>query len=118
MTPSAIVRDDTLDAPALEVGGPLSHAAIGERDLLAGRFDGARVAVFAVDWTDPAVPVPLAEGRIGGVETGRGGYTAELLGGRRGWTNRWSRRRRRGVVRRWATGGAGWRWRGGGGSRR
>lgn len=82
MTPSAIVRDDTLDAPALEIGGALSHAAIGAGDLLAGRFDGARIMVFAVDWADPAAAVvPLAEGRIGTIETARGGFTAELLGG-------------------------------------
>ncbi|MGT2514420.1 DUF2163 domain-containing protein [Sphingomonas panni] len=81
MTPSAIVRDDTLDAPAMTVEGALSHAAIAERDLRAGRYDGARVAVFAVDWERPGVPVPVAGGRIGTVETGRGRFAAELLGG-------------------------------------
>lgn len=81
MTPSAIVRDDTLDAPAMTVEGALSHAAITERDLRAGRYDGARVAVFAVDWERPGAPVPVANGRIGTVETVRGSFAAELLGG-------------------------------------
>ncbi|KQN80111.1 DUF2163 domain-containing protein [Sphingomonas sp. Leaf62] len=81
MVPSAIVRDDTLDAPVMAVEGALSHAAIGERDLMAGRYDGARVAVFAVDWETPGTPVPVATGRIGGVETRRGRFSAELLGG-------------------------------------
>jgi uncharacterized phage protein (TIGR02218 family) len=81
MTPSAIVRDDSLDAPVLEVGGALSHAAIGERDLLAGRYDGARVVVFAIDWADPAMVVPIAEGRIGTIEGSGSGFSAELLGG-------------------------------------
>ena len=81
MTPSAIVRDDTLEAPAMSVEGALRHGAIGERDLLAGRFDGARVAVFAVDWERPGVPVPVASGRIGAVEMGRGSFAAEVVGG-------------------------------------
>lgn len=81
MVPSAIVRDDTLDAPVMAVEGALAHASIGERDLRAGRYDGARVAVFAVDWEAPGTPVPVATGRIGGVETRRGSFSAELLGG-------------------------------------
>jgi len=81
MTPSAIVRDDTLEAPAMTVEGALSHAAIRESDLLAGRYDGARVAVFAVDWERPGASVPVASGRIGAVEMGRGTFAAELLGG-------------------------------------
>lgn len=81
MVPSAIVRDDTLDAPVMAVEGALSHAAIGARDLMAGRYDGARVAVFAIDWEARGAPVPIATGRIGGVETRRGSFSAELLGG-------------------------------------
>ena len=81
MTPSAIVRDDTLDAPAMSVEGALSHAAIREGDLLAGRYDGARVAVFAIDWERTGAAVPVASGRIGAVEAGRGSFAAEVLGG-------------------------------------
>ena len=79
MTPSAIVRDDSLDAPALDVGGALSHRAVSERDLLAGRYDGARVVVFAWDWS-AGHATPIAAGRIGSVATADGGFTAELLG--------------------------------------
>ncbi|KQM96673.1 DUF2163 domain-containing protein [Sphingomonas sp. Leaf25] len=79
MMPSAIVRDDTAGAPALEVGGALSHRAVAERDLLAGRYDGARISVFAWDWSAD-VATPVAGGRIGSVATARGGFTAELLG--------------------------------------
>lgn len=80
ITPSAIVRDDTLDAAALEVAGPLSHAAIGEADLIAGRFDGARVRLFATDWTSADQTIVLAEGRIGPVEISEGRFVAELRG--------------------------------------
>lgn len=80
MTPSAIKRGDGADATAMEIGGALVSGAITERDLIAGRWDGARVAVFAVDWTDTANRVPLGEGTIGAVETRGGRFTAELRG--------------------------------------
>ncbi|MBX3593716.1 DUF2163 domain-containing protein [Sphingomonas sp.] len=80
MTPSAIRRSADFDADSMDVTGALSGAAIGETDLLAGRWDGARVALFAVDWSDPVAPVPLGEGAIGAVETRAGTLTAELRG--------------------------------------
>jgi len=80
MTPSAIQRSDGLEADTMDVAGALTSGAIGEADLLAGRWDGARVAVFAVDWTDVANRTGLGEGTIGAVELGDGGFTAELRG--------------------------------------
>ena len=66
MTPSAIERSDGLEPDTMDVSGALTSAAIGEADLLAGRWDGARVAIALVDWRDPGVPpVPLGEGTIG-----------------------------------------------------
>src|SRR5690606_1399097 len=64
----------------MDVAGALTSGAIGEDDLIAGRWDGARVALFAVDWTDPGAAVALGEGRIGAVETKGTGFTAELRG--------------------------------------
>lgn len=80
MTPSAVKRSASLDADSMDVTGALSGAAISEADLLAGRWDGARVALFAVDWSAPAETVPLGEGTIGAVETRDGTMTAELRG--------------------------------------
>jgi len=80
MTPSAIERGDGLEADTMDVSGALSSAAISERDLLAGRWDGARVQVFAVDWTGGAGRVDLGQGVIGAVETKDGGFGAELRG--------------------------------------
>lgn len=80
MTPSAIVRSASFEADSMDVTGALTGAAIGEADLLAGRWDGARIALFAVDWTDPREPVALGEGTIGAVETRDGTMTAELRG--------------------------------------
>lgn len=80
MTPSAIRRSASFDADSMDVTGALSGAAISETDLLAGRWDAARVALFAVDWTNPVAPVALGEGTIGAVELQRGTLTAELRG--------------------------------------
>jgi uncharacterized phage protein (TIGR02218 family) len=80
MTPSAIERSAAFDADSMDVTGALSGAAIRAEDLLAGRWDGARVAVLAVDWRDPASFMALGEGTIGAVETRDGLLTAELRG--------------------------------------
>ncbi|MDR6788924.1 putative phage protein (TIGR02218 family) [Sphingomonas sp. BE138] len=81
VTPSAVVRAEGLDADTMEVTGALGEGAFRRADLIAGRWDGARVAMLAVDWSDPARGVvPLGEGRIGAVELGADGFTAELRG--------------------------------------
>ena len=78
MTPSAIERADGADG--LDVVGAMTAGAITERDLLAGRWDGARVCVMAIDWRDIGHRLNLASGTIGAVETEDGGFTAELRG--------------------------------------
>lgn len=80
MTPSAIKRGDGAEASALEVAGQMSSSAIAEADLVGGRWDGAAVAVFAVDWTDPTRRVALGGGTVGAVETKDGAFAAELRG--------------------------------------
>lgn len=81
MTPSAIQRSDALDADTMEASGALDHGAISTTDLIAGRWDGARVTIEAVDWTVPAqAPVPLGEGEIGSVELADARFSAELRG--------------------------------------
>ncbi len=81
MTPSAVVRGEGLEADTMEVTGALGAAAFRHDDLVAGRWDGARVVMKAVDWGDPArAAVPLGEGRIGEVELTAEGFTAEMRG--------------------------------------
>lgn len=80
MTLSAVTRAAGLEADTSDVGGALSGEGVDERDLLAGRWDGARVVLFAADWTDPARRVALGEGTIGTVELADGGFVAELAG--------------------------------------
>lgn len=80
MTPSAIRRGDPARPDTMDVAGALTSGAITEADLLGGRWDGARVAVLAVDWTDPANRVALGDGVLGAIETADGRFTAELRG--------------------------------------
>jgi len=81
ISPAAVRMRGGLEPQAGEVEGALSDAALSERDLLAGRWDGARVALFAVDWTAPeGEQVALAGGRLGPVSIKDGGFAAELVG--------------------------------------
>lgn len=80
MVPSAIRRGLGLDGDTMAVAGALASDAIGEADLLAGRWDGARVVLFAVDWTGGPGRVELGEGRLGAVSVEDGRFTAELQG--------------------------------------
>lgn len=80
MTPSAIQRTASLEPDGMDVTGPLSAGAITEADLIDGRWDGAAITLFAIDWAAPGAPVMLGDGVIGAVETHGGMLTAELRG--------------------------------------
>ncbi|KDP92763.1 hypothetical protein ER13_07665 [Brevundimonas sp. EAKA] len=78
-----------LAAGSVSAAGALDDAAITEADVAAGRFDGAKVELWRVDWSEPEFKVRLgagapARGRGGGgrvpgplggppAEPGRGG---------------------------------------------
>jgi uncharacterized phage protein (TIGR02218 family) len=67
-----------LAASADEVTGGFSSAAIREADLAAGRFDGARVEEFLVNWTEPEAHMRLNLREIGEVGRAGGAFRAEL----------------------------------------
>ncbi|HEV2746535.1 MAG TPA: DUF2163 domain-containing protein [Allosphingosinicella sp.] len=81
MLPSAIALSDGFDPDTLDVAGALTSAAITEADLGAGRWDGAAVRIFAVDWQDPqGEQLPLARGELGDVQIEGNRFSAELRG--------------------------------------
>lgn len=84
MAPSAVVSSDGLEVDTMEVAGALSADAITSADLREGRFDGAEVRLFMVDWRDLAAgDILLASGTIGTIEIGNGpdaGFTAAIRG--------------------------------------
>ena len=81
MVPSAIERRDSLDAGTVELSGALTSSLITDADLLAGRWDGARLRVMAVNWADPEdEPLFIARGELGSVESDGRSFSAELRG--------------------------------------
>jgi uncharacterized phage protein (TIGR02218 family) len=59
----------------------LTNDAVTAAVMAAGRWDGARVRLFAVDWSNPAdAPLFLARGELGEVTIRDGAFTAELRG--------------------------------------
>jgi uncharacterized phage protein (TIGR02218 family) len=85
-------RADTgLDASAIQMGnglsvdngqavGALSDVGISEADLAAGRYDGAEVDQWLVDWTDPELRFHLFRGSLGEIRRTETSFEAELRG--------------------------------------
>ncbi|MDR3475183.1 MAG: DUF2163 domain-containing protein [Devosia sp.] len=64
-----------------EVVGILSSAAITEDDILLGRYDGALVETFRVNWRDVAVRDLVRQSTIGEITREDGQFRAELRSG-------------------------------------
>lgn len=80
LVPSAVRQGSALEVDSMDVQGALSSDAITARDLEAGRWDGAAVALFLTEWTAPgALWLALAGGEIGAVEREGEAFTAELV---------------------------------------
>lgn len=81
MTPAAIKRSVGLEPSSCEATGVLTSTAIGEADLMAGRWDGATMRLSSVDWeVENAALVPLLTGKLGTVQAKGSEFTADLLG--------------------------------------
>ncbi len=65
-------------AGTAEIAGALVDDAIAAADIRAGRYDGARVEVHVVDWTDPALSVLLRVMTLGAVTREGPAFRAEL----------------------------------------
>lgn len=63
-----------------EAVGVLSDDAIAEADLRAGRWDGAEIRLWEVDWTAPEARKLLFRGNLGEVTTSGASFRAELRG--------------------------------------
>jgi uncharacterized phage protein (TIGR02218 family) len=63
-----------------EAMGALSDAAVSEADILAGRFDGAEVRAWLVNWANVADRVMQFRGTFGEIVRAGGAFQAELRG--------------------------------------
>lgn len=81
MTPASIRSSLGIEPQASEVAGSLSATAISEVDVFAGRWDGAALALRAVDWTVPeAEAVELVAGELGSITRRDEAFETELKG--------------------------------------
>ena len=67
-----------LSVDASEIVGGLSTEAIGEADLAAGRYDGARIEVFLVNWRNTGQRLLLRTGELGEVTRAGDAFRAEF----------------------------------------
>jgi uncharacterized phage protein (TIGR02218 family) len=63
-----------------DVSGALTSAGLTEADLAAGRYDGASVASWLVNWEDPAQALLAGRAVIGEIRRSDTGFIAELRG--------------------------------------
>lgn len=77
LTPSAIRRTAGFADDGADVEGALAHDCIAEVDLASGRYDGAAVAIGAVDWETLEHAV-YYHGTIEQVERDAGAFSAAL----------------------------------------
>jgi uncharacterized phage protein (TIGR02218 family) len=80
LTARALQQSTGLSVDNSETVGALSDAAIEEADLIAGRFDGAEVQIWLLNWADPAQRLLQFRGSLGEISRAAGGFKAELRG--------------------------------------
>ena len=80
LTARALMQTTGLSVDNSEAVGALSDAAISEADIRAGRWDGAEVEAWLVNWADPQERLRLFRGKLGEVTRGEGAFQAELIG--------------------------------------
>jgi len=80
MTARALQQTTGLSVDNTEAFGALSAAAITEDDLTAGRFDGAEVRAYLVNWVAPEDFVLQFCGSLGEISRVDGSFKAELRG--------------------------------------
>ena len=79
LRPFALERSTGGSTDTSQAAGALSASAITEADILAGKYRGAEIVQWLVDWSDPAVRFIQMRAHVGEVRQGNGGFEAELL---------------------------------------
>lgn len=80
MTARVLQQTTGLSVDNSEALGALTDASVTEEDLLAGRFDGAEVRSWMVNWADITERVELFRGSFGEITRVAGQFRAELRG--------------------------------------
>lgn len=80
MTARALAQTTGLAVDNSEALGALRDAGLREADIAAGRYDGAEVRIWMVNWADVAARRLEFRGTLGEVTRARGAFRAELRG--------------------------------------
>jgi len=80
LTAKAMQQTTGLSVDNSEAVGALSDTAVTEEDILAGRFDGADVRAWLVNWEVPEHRILQFRGSLGEIKRGGGAFEAELRG--------------------------------------
>lgn len=80
LTARALQQTTGLSIDNSEALGALSDLSVTEADIRAGRFDGAKVEAWLVNWADPEERVLQFRGSLGDITRASGGFRAELVG--------------------------------------
>lgn len=80
LTAKALQQTSGLAVDNSEALGAISDAAITEEDISAGRFDGAEVRAWLVNWADMDQRILQFRGTIGELRRSGGAFQAELRG--------------------------------------
>ncbi len=76
----AVEQSSGLSVDNTEALGALRDDAVTEADIVAGRYDGASVVAWLVDWTDTDAREIVFRGTIGEIERSGQAFKAELRG--------------------------------------
>lgn len=76
----ALAQSSGLSVDNTEALGALSDAAIREDEIEQGRFDGAEVTAWLVNWAEPTQRLVQFRGSIGEMHRSGGAFRAELRG--------------------------------------
>ena len=77
---SALEASSDFSVDNSEIEGALSSAHLSAEDLAAGRYDGAEVEIWRVNWASPEQRVLLRRAVLGDVTRKGGAFSAELRG--------------------------------------
>lgn len=75
---SEVRAGSDLSVDAQDAEGVLTSDRITETDILDGRWDGAQVELWRVNWADPSQRVLMRLGAVGQIRRGRMAFVAEV----------------------------------------
>ena len=80
-TPSDVKNTDMLNVNNMDIQGLIITGGITENDIAAGKYDGAAVEMFIINWADVSEgAIPLHRGTVGSISRDGNMFVAELRG--------------------------------------